>query len=93
MQYAEFYVQQRDVLANIKQYEARLLDLERQVRDRLADLRRAGYAANSHPSKPGYVVISDPVHRSASRGMLELACYEHRTVHVDQVWKFIDDRS
>lgn len=64
-----------------------------QVRAALHELRCAGYAANSHPDKPGYVVVRDPVHRSASGGMLELCGYEHRTVKAEKVFKFINDRS
>lgn len=58
----------------------------------LHDLRCAGYSANSHPDKPGYVVVNDPVHRS-QHGMLVECGYQHVTLHADKVWKFIDDRS
>jgi hypothetical protein len=48
-------------------------------------------AANSHPTKPGFVVVNDPVH-CFGRGGTRIE-YEHRTVAVDQVFRFIDARS
>jgi hypothetical protein len=59
----------------------------------LAELRRAGYSASQHPDKHGYLVVNDPVHVCAAKGMLEQSGYEHRTIHIDHVFRFIDDRS
>lgn len=58
----------------------------------LNELRRAGYAANSHPTKPDHVVISDPVYTTWGGGGTRTT-YEHRTVHIDKVWRFMDARS
>lgn len=61
------------------------------VSNALNELRCAGYSANSHPTKPGYVVVNDPVHVSG-RGGTRIE-YEHRTIHCSKAFKFVDDRS
>lgn len=58
----------------------------------LNELRRAGYAANSHPAKPDCVVVSDPVYTTWGGGGSRTT-YEHRTVPVNQVRHFMDARS
>lgn len=58
----------------------------------LNELRRAGYAANSHPTRPDCVVVSDPVQVSWGGGGRRTE-YEHRTVPVNRVWHFMDARS
>jgi hypothetical protein len=63
-----------------------------EVRDALNDLRRAGYSANSHPTRPDCVVVNDPVHCSGGEDGIHIK-YEHRTLRVAKVWDFIDARS
>lgn len=63
-----------------------------EVRDALNDLRRAGYAANSHPDRADCVVVSDPVRCSGDEDGIRIK-YEHRTLRIDRVWDFIDTRS
>jgi hypothetical protein len=60
--------------------------------DALSNLRCAGYSANSHPAKPDCVVVNDPVYVSGGQGCIRID-YEHRTLRIDRVWDFIDQRS
>lgn len=59
----------------------------------LAQLRSAGYSASQHPDKHGYIVVNDPVWQCAYMGMLEQSGYKHTTMHIDHVFRFLDDRS
>lgn len=65
------------------------LDQERS--NAINDLRRAGYSANSHPTRLDCLVVSDPVHVSGGEGGVRIE-YEHRTLRIDRVWDFIDQR-
>jgi hypothetical protein len=66
--------------------------LDESRRDALNELRRAGYAANSHPTRFDCVVVSDPVYTTWGGGGTRTT-HEYRTVPINRVWKFIDDRS
>jgi len=65
--------------------------LDQARRNALNELRRAGYSANSHPTRFDSVVVNDPVYTSWGGGTR--TTYEHRTVHIDKVWHFMDARN
>lgn len=67
-------------------------NLDQERSNALNELRCAGYAANSHPTKPDCVVVNDPVQVSWGEGGRRTE-YKHRTVPINRVWHFMDARS
>lgn len=61
-------------------------------RDAISNLRCAGFSANQHPTRHDCVVVNDPVHCSGGPDGVRIE-YEHRTLRIDRVWDFIDQRS
>ena len=65
---------------------------EADQRDAIDNLCRAGYSASSHPTRFDCVVVNDPVQCSGGQDGIHIQ-YEHRTLRIDRVWDFIDQRS